>query len=73
MKIQRIVIYGKNAGDIRVDHKYNQLWKLGFTDIYIYLGGLFEWLLLQDIYGMEEFPTTCRELDILKYRGSRVL
>jgi len=29
---------------------------------------LFEWLLLQDIYGSEEFPTTSHELDILKYK-----
>ena len=30
---------------------------------------MFEWLLLQDIYGDDEFPTTTKELDILKYKG----
>ena len=41
---------------------------LGFVNINIYTGGMFEWLLLQDIYGNDEFKTTKRELDILKYR-----
>ena len=42
--------------------------ELGFTNIYIYAGGLFEWLCLQDIYGSSSFPTTKKELDILKYK-----
>ena len=41
---------------------------LGFYNVYLYNGGLFEWLLLQDIYGFDEFPTTKKELDILKYK-----
>ena len=64
-----IIIYGKNNNDETVIKKYNQLIKLGFINVYIYLGGLFEWLLLQDIYGKDEFPTTSEELDILKYRS----
>ena len=32
------------------------------------MGGIFEWLLLQDIYGDDQFKTTSRELDILKYK-----
>ena len=40
---------------------------LGFSQLYIYYGGLFEWLLLQDIYG-NDFSTTTQNLDILKYR-----
>ena len=63
-----IVIYGKNATDSSVDHKYQQLRKLGFYNVLIYSGGLFEWLLLQDIYGFDEFPTTKKILDILKYK-----
>ena len=35
-------------------------------------GGLFEWLCLQDIYGFEDFPTTKKELDILKFKGQSV-
>ena len=31
---------------------------------------MFEWLLLQDIYGNEQFPTLGKELDILKYKPS---
>lgn len=64
-----IIIYGMNCSDISVVNKYNQLYKLGFKNLYIYIGGLFEWLLLQDIYGEEEFPTTTKVLDILKYKG----
>ena len=51
-----IYIYGKNCYDTSVFNKYNQLKKLEFNNLYIYLGGLFEWLLLQDIYGNESFP-----------------
>ena len=64
----KIYIYGKNNMDRSVIKKYNQLLSLGLKNVYIYGGGLFEWLLLQDIYGDELFPTTSKDLDILKYR-----
>jgi hypothetical protein len=41
---------------------------LGFRNVCVYSGGMFEWLLLQDIYGATSFPTTSKELDILKYK-----
>ena len=41
-----ILIYGENCSDNKVITKYNQLYKLGFTNLYVYIGGLFEWLLL---------------------------
>ena len=75
-----IFIYGRNSCDSTTEAKQNELKKLGFK-VFIYRGGLFEWLLLQDIYGdgnhIErhnaepyeiEFPTTNNELDILKYK-----
>ena len=65
----QIVIYGVNSCDDSVLKKYNQLYALGFTNLYIYPGGLFEWLLLQDIYGDDSFKTTSKELDILKYKN----
>lgn len=65
----RIIIYGKNSADESIFKKYNQLNKLGFYNIYLYSGGIFEWLLLQDIYGTDNFPTTTKELDHLKYRA----
>jgi rhodanese-related sulfurtransferase len=65
---KKIIIYGKNAADNSVDRKYRQLIGLGFSNVYIYPGGLFEWVLLQDIYGFDEFPTNKRILDILKYK-----
>ncbi len=69
----KIVIYGKNSNDEKVYNKYNQLSSLGFYNVFIYTGGLFEWLMLQDIYGEKEFPTTKKELDILKYKPNKVL
>ena len=68
-----IIIYGKNANDDSIFKKYEQLLKLGFNSFFVYTGGIFEWLLLQDIYGKDEFPTTSEELDILKYRADSVL
>jgi rhodanese-related sulfurtransferase len=68
-----IIIYDKNANENNLITKYNQLQKLGFSKVYIYPGGLFEWLCLQDIYGESEFPTTSRELDILKYKAKSTL
>ncbi len=68
-----IIIYGKNANDDSIFKKYEQLLKLGFNSVFVYTGGIFEWLLLQDIYGKDEFPTTSEELDILKYRAATVL
>jgi hypothetical protein len=65
----RIIIYGKNSADETIFKKYTQLNKLGFYNIYLYSGGIFEWLLLQDIYGLDNFPTTTTELDHLKYRA----
>ena len=69
----RIIIYGRNSNDETIYKKYNQLINLGFTNVYLYLGGLFEWLLLQDIYGFDDFPTTSRQLDILKYKPNQKL
>ena len=69
----KLIIYGRNCNDEKIYTKYNQLTSLGFYNVYIYSGGLFEWLMLQDIYGSEEFPTTKKELDILKYKPNKVL
>jgi hypothetical protein len=66
-----VVVYGKNAADETVTEKYEQLIKLGMPRVCIYTGGMFEWLLLQDVYGAELFPTTGNELDILRYRAPR--
>ena len=67
-KKQKIIIYGKNCNDEIVLKKYNQLKRYGFSNIYLYLGGLFEWLCLQDIYGKEQFKTDGYEIDLLKYK-----
>jgi hypothetical protein len=69
----RIIIYGKNCNDESIDKKYQQLYSLGFYNILVYLGGMFEWLMLQDIYGKDLFPTTKKEVDLLKYKSSQSL
>ena len=72
-KKTKIIIYGLNSNDEKVYSKYEQLVKLGVKYVYIYNGGMFEWLLLQDVYGRELFPTTSRELDILKYKPRKII
>jgi hypothetical protein len=53
-----IIIYGRNCHEYeKLVKKQKQLASLGFKNVYIYLGGMFEWLLLQDVYGTKEFPT----------------
>jgi len=69
----RIIIYGKNCNDDTINKKYQQLYSLGFYNIFVYLGGMFEWLMLQDIYGKDLFPTTKKELDLLKYKPNQLL
>jgi hypothetical protein len=69
----RIIVYGKNCNDETIQKKYQQLLTLGFYNIFVYTGGMFEWLLLQDIYGKDLFPTTKKELDLLKYKPSQLL
>lgn len=69
-----ILIYGRNVNDPTIYKKYDQIKKLGGV-AYIYPGGLFEWLLLQDIYGNDHFKTTTykKSMDILKYKPNNVL
>jgi hypothetical protein len=69
----KIVVYGKNCNDERIYNKYNQLSSLGFYNVFVYTGGMFEWLMLQDIYGENDFPTTKKQMDILKFKPNKVL
>ena len=69
-KNKEIIIYGRNHRDLKIIEKYNQLKKLGFTNVYIYFGGLFEWLLLHIAYKEMNFPidgTFC-ENELLNYK-----
>lgn len=49
-RIKGIIIYGKNSQDASVIKKYKQLIQYNIGEIYIYIGGLFEWLLLHNTY-----------------------
>ena len=63
-----VIIYGKHAVDDSVEKKHRQLKQLGFSKVFLYSGGLFEWILLQDIYGLSHFPTTVApNKDLLMY------
>lgn len=65
---KKIIVYGKHCNDENVSVKVQQLQILGIKDLFVYRGGLFEWMLLQDIYGHSEFPTTSRMNDILQFK-----
>jgi hypothetical protein len=67
-KLINIIVYGKNANDMTVEKKCIQLCQIGFKNIYCYVGGLYQWLLHQDIYGEENFPTTTKCSDMLMYK-----
>jgi hypothetical protein len=51
-----IIIYGVDCQDLSVYKKFTQLKSFGFVNVSIYMGGIFEWALLQEIYG-SNFPT----------------
>jgi len=64
----KMILYGQHSCDNSVESKYRQLKGLGFQEVYVYGGGLFEWLLLQELYGKTEFKTQGICKDILAYR-----
>lgn len=73
--IHQIVLYGKNSCDVSVAKKIEQFRTMGIIGssvrVLVYTGGLFEWLLLQEIYGEEQFPiqgTAKKPIDLLKYK-----
>ena len=66
-----IIVYGRNACDETVEKKYKQLLSLGLTDTLMYVGGMFEWLLLQDVFGENAFPTSGRATDLLAFRPEK--
>ena len=63
-----IVLYGRNSCDDSPRKKRAQLLSFGISDVYVYTSGMFEWVLLQDIYGVTEFPTTGGVVELLAYR-----
>jgi hypothetical protein len=67
-KNKEIIIYGIHHTDLTVIKKYNQLKKLGFKNVHIYFGGMFEWLLLQDVFGVINFQTDGTISNIVDYK-----
>jgi len=73
-----IIIYGKNSTDSTVEVKYKQLIQLGFVKVFVYYGGMFEWVLLREIYGEDLFPCinhmkNMKEDILLKWKPNRIL
>ena len=67
-KNKEIIVYGIHHTDLSVIKKYNQLKKLGFKNVYIYFGGMYEWLLLQEVFGSINFQTDGNIKDIVEYK-----
>jgi hypothetical protein len=67
-KNKEIILYGLHHTDLSVIKKYNQLKKLGFKNVHIYFGGMFEWLLLQEVFGTINFEIDGSLKDIIDYK-----
>jgi len=67
-KNKEIIVYGIHHTDLSVITKYNQLKKLGFKNVYIYFGGMHEWLLLQEIFDTINFQTDGYIKNIVDYK-----
>ncbi len=67
-KNKEIVLYGIHHTDLSVIKKYNQLKKLGFKNVHIYFGGMYEWLLLQEIFDTTNFQTDGYIKNIVDYK-----
>lgn len=67
-KNKEIVVYGIHHTDTSVIQKYNQLKKLGFTNVHIYFGGMYEWLLLQEVFDTINFQTDGNIKNIVDYK-----
>ena len=69
----KVVVYGRNNVDDTVEKKYRQLVGLGLKEVYVYVGGLFEWVLLQELYGEDHFPTVGKCKDLLRFKPGILL
>jgi 3-mercaptopyruvate sulfurtransferase SseA len=67
-KNKEIILYGIHHTDLSVIKKYNQLKKLGFKNVHIYFGGMYEWLLLQDVFTSINFQTDGIIENIVDYK-----
>jgi hypothetical protein len=65
-----IYVYGRNCSDTTVLAKYNRLRQYGFTHVHMYVGGLFEWLLLQELLGSDVCRTTTRPPNLLHFSSN---
>ena len=52
-----IIVYCANS-TCKASHEFIKNNLKGFKNVYLYSGGLYEWLLLQNYYGKDKFGTT---------------
>ena len=58
---RRLIVYGASSSDDTALRKAEQLISLGFADVFVYRGGLLEWLLLREVYGADWYGVTGEE------------
>ena len=63
-----VVVYGRHYLDPKPMEKARALRVMGLSRLLVYRGGLFEWLLLQEVFGHDQFPTQGACTDLLLYR-----
>lgn len=68
-----VVVYGRHTLDPKPMEKARTLRLMGLSRLLVYRGGLFEWLLLQEVFGQDQFPTQGACPDLLAYRPSPTL
>ena len=66
---ERIFVYGENCSDSRVYSKARQLKKLGLKEVFVYTGGIFEWMLLGEVFGQDQFPVHGRVTNVVDHAG----
>lgn len=63
-----VVFYGLNSTDSAPLHRWNNATQLGLENAHVYCGGMFEWLILGELYGNDMFPVTSIQDDLLKFK-----
>ncbi len=68
-----IVIYGQHAGDATIYRKYNQCVAVGFEQVFVYLGGMMEWMLLRSVseQSAHEYRIRGETVSFLRFSPSR--
>lgn len=69
----KIIIYGKHCNDDLTEKSIINYLNWGFRTFIFMVEECLNGLLLQDIYGADEFPTSSKQTDHLKYKPQQKL